>query len=160
VRFALAVVVLLVAACGTPDRAPPWDLNEITQSVLLSAFNRPVDDVRVLAWHAEGYESPPVVKWQCALLWIDLKSDDSQPSYALVRVIRSTAAGWLWELDQSPHGSPAILPLKRAPTSKEIELFAHGWFGPARAGAKLYDSEILAHNWKEVTGQSPTTRYR
>ena len=93
-------------------------------------------------------------------MWIDLKSKASQPGYALVRVIRSTAAGWLSELAQSPHGSPAILPLKRAATSEEVELFVHGWFGPARAGAKLYDSEILTHNWKEVTGQSPTIRYR
>lgn len=158
-KCGILFVAFLAVGCEAPDRPMPWSIEDVSKGMQLH-LGAPIERVRVLAWHDEGYVSPPIVRWQCALLWVDLKLPATAERYALVKMCKGDEKDEGWEPDTDPHRSPAMKRFKRAPASEEVVSFAREWFGPHRAGATLNDSAIRARTWKDVTGSSPTIEYR
>ena len=93
------------------------------------------------------------------LVWVKMRSG-RRGNYALVRAVRNPADKLLWLPEFIAHGRDPVGYFQLPPTSNEIIAFARPWFGPARAGARLYDSAILRENWRVSTGEDPQVTYR
>lgn len=148
-----------VGCDAVSDRAPPWDTTEIVNQAVAPYVKGTIEVTRVLAWHSEGYDEPPKVKVECVLVWVALRPG-APGNYALVKTIRNPAQGATWEPEFIAHGDLPVRYFQNAPSSAEIVEFAKEWFGPARAGARLYDSSILRHNWRQSAGEDPKVTYQ
>ena len=159
-RAACLLILLMCVGCDTTtDRAPPWGTTEIIEQAVAPHVKGKIAETRVLAWHSEGYDEPPRAKVECVLVWVALQPG-APGNYALVRTIRNPAEGAKWSPEFIGNGEPPVRYFQSAPTSEEVVAFAKPWFGPARAGARLYDSSILQHSWRRSTGENPTVSYK
>jgi hypothetical protein len=160
-RTFLVVGIALLAACESKDRAPPWDMDEVREALVKSPIlEGRIKRMEVLAWHSEGYVEPPIRNWQNTLLWLELKANEPAKNFALARMGRSGKDTFgPWTPDLSAHGELPIRYFENPPESRVVEAFVRDWLGPARAGARLYDSAILAETWEDVTGDAPTAKY-
>jgi hypothetical protein len=158
-------VILLIAAsisagCSSSDRAPPWALDEVREGLVNSpALDGRIKRMKVLAWHSEGYDAPPIRRWQNTLLWLELSSNEPAKNFALVRMVRSEKDDLGWVPEMNPHGDSPIRYFENPPESRVVEAFMRDWLGPYRAGARLYDSAILSETWTDLTGEAPTAKY-
>lgn len=153
------VLALVCAVCGAADRPPPWSTTEILDEAVVPFVHGNIETSRILAWHSEGYDDPPKVKVECVLVWVQLRLGEKGP-YALVRAVRNPAQSLRWTPDFIAHGRNPVEYFWKPPTSDEIVAFARPWFGPARAGARLYDASILKENWRLSTGEDPQIAYK